>query len=102
MQDVQEMIGREVEVTSNGMRYRGVLIEVSDVEVHIRSQLQYVSLPASSVTDVVLAEGTNKQWTDTFAGASDKKEATFVVPDEKEAPTFVITKEEDKKKDLIP
>lgn len=102
MQDVQEMIGKEVMVTSNGMRYRGVLIEVSDVEVHIRSQLQYVSLPASSVTDVVLAEGTNRQWTDTFAGASDKKEATFAVPDEKEAPTFVMTKEEEKKKDLIP
>ncbi|MHB8843439.1 MAG: hypothetical protein ACYC7L_01710 [Nitrospirota bacterium] len=102
MQDVQEMIGKEVMVTSNGMRYRGVLIEVSDVEVHIRSQLQYVSLPAATVTDVVLADGTNKQWTDTFAGASDKKEATFAVPDEKEAPTFAITNEEEKKKGLIP
>jgi hypothetical protein len=101
MPDVQEMIGKEVEVTANGMRYRGVLIEVSDVEVHIKSQLQYVSLPASSVTDVVLVEGTNKQWTDTFPGASDKKEATFLVPDEKEPPTFEVPKAEEKK-DLIP
>lgn len=104
MQDVQEMIGKEVEVTSNGMRYRGVLIEVSDVEVHIKSQLQYVSLPASSVTDVVLAEGSNKQWTDTFAGASNRKEATFAVSEEKEPPTFALSEEEknETKKGLIP
>jgi hypothetical protein len=89
MPDVQELIGKEVEVTANGIHYRGVLIEVSDVEVHIKSQLQYVSLPASSVTDVVPVQGTNKQWTDTFSGASDKKEATFEVPKEE-------------KKDLIP
>ncbi len=101
MQDVQEMIGKEVMVTSNGMRYRGVLIEVSDVDVHIKSQLQFISLPASSVTDVVLVEGTNKQWTDTFAGASDKKTPTFEVPDEKEPPTFEVPKEE-AKKGLIP
>jgi hypothetical protein len=104
MHDVREMIGKEVDVTANGMHYRGVLIEVSDVEVHIKSQLQYVSLPASSVTDVVLVEGTNKQWTDTFPGASDTKEATFVVPDEKELPTFVISEEDKKatKQGLIP
>jgi hypothetical protein len=101
MPDVQEMIGKEVEVTSNGMHYRGVLIEISDVEVHIKSQFQYVSLPVSSVTEVRLVEGTNKQWTDTFPDASDKKEATFVVPDEKEPPTFEVPKEE-AKKDLIP
>jgi hypothetical protein len=101
MPDVQEMIGKEVEVTANGMHYRGVLIEVSDVDVYIKSQLQYISLPASSVTEVRLVEGTNKQWTDTFPGASDKKEATFVVPDEKEPPTFAVPNAKEKK-DLIP
>jgi hypothetical protein len=101
MPDVQEMIGKEVEVTSNGMHFRGVLIEVSDVDVHIKSQFQYVSLPASSVTEVRLVQGTNRQWIDTFPGASDKKEATFVVPDEKEPPTFEVPNAEEKK-DLIP
>jgi hypothetical protein len=90
MPDVQEMIGKEVEVTANGMHYRGVLVEVSDVEVHIKSQLQYVSLPASSVTEVRLAEGSNRQWSDTFA-----------VPQEEGTKTFEIT-EEDEKKGLIP
>ena len=86
MRDVQEMIGREVEVVSNGMAYRGKLIEVSDTEVHIRSQLQYVSLPASSVTDVRLVEGTNKQWTDTFAVNGDTNTPTFEVPVEEKKP----------------
>jgi len=89
MPDIQEMIGKEVEVISNGMSYRGALIEVSDTEVHIKSQLQYVTLPASSVTDVRLVEGSVKQWTDTFEGASVKNEPTFEVPLEE-------------KKDLIP
>ena len=82
MPDIREMIGKEVEVVSNGMSYRGKLIEVSDTEVHIKSQLQYVSLPASSVTTVRLAEGSIKQWTDTFEGASSAREATFDVPKE--------------------
>jgi hypothetical protein len=89
MPDVQEMIGKEVEVTANGMHYRGVLVEVSDVEVHIKSQLQYISLPASSVTEVQLAEGSNRQWSDTFEGASAQREPTFEVPKEE-------------RKDLIP
>jgi hypothetical protein len=89
MPAIQELIGKEVEVIANGMSYRGKLIEVSDTEVHIKSQLQYVSLPASSVTEVRLAEGGVKQWSDTFADASTKNEPTFEVPNEE-------------KKDLIP
>jgi len=52
MAEIQSMIGKEVEVTANGMKYRGVLIEVSDTEVHIKTQLQWMALPVSSVTDV--------------------------------------------------
>ena len=89
MQDPMVMIGKEVEVIANGMSYRGKLIEVSDVAVHIQSQMQYLSLPARDVTDVRLVNGTNKQWTDTFPGASSAGEATFEVPKEE-------------KKDIIP
>jgi hypothetical protein len=86
MPDVQEMIGKEVEVVSNGMVYRGKLIEVSDTEVHIKSQLQYVSLPASSVTEVRLKEGSAKQWADTFAVNGDTNPPTFEVPAEEKKP----------------
>jgi hypothetical protein len=50
MPDIQSMIGKEVEVIANGMTYRGVLIEVSDTEVHLKSVMQWISLPASTVS----------------------------------------------------
>jgi hypothetical protein len=55
MSDIQSMLGKEVEVLASGTIYRGVLIEVSDVEVHIRTSMQWVSLPVSSVSAIKLA-----------------------------------------------
>jgi len=52
MADIQAMLGKEVEVTANGVSYRGKLIEVSDVEVHIQGSFQWITLPLSSVTDI--------------------------------------------------
>jgi len=54
MPDIQSMIGKEVEVIANGMRYEGILIEVSDSEVHLKGSFQYVSLPVSTVSEVKL------------------------------------------------
>jgi hypothetical protein len=56
MAEIAEMIGKEVEVLANGVKYQGTLIEVSDTEVHIKTTMQWVSLPASSVSQVKLAE----------------------------------------------
>ncbi len=55
MPDIQSMIGKEVEVIANGITYRGVLIEVSDTDVHLKSTMQWMSLPASTVSSVRLA-----------------------------------------------
>jgi hypothetical protein len=55
MADIQSMIGKEVEVIANGMTYRGVLIEVSDTDVHLKSAMQWMSLPVSGVSSVRLA-----------------------------------------------
>ena len=54
MPDIQSMIGKEVEVIANGTKYAGVLIEVSDVEVHLKSSMQWIALPVSSVSEVKL------------------------------------------------
>jgi hypothetical protein len=56
MRDVSEMIGKEVEVISHGMTYKGTLVEVSDTEVHLKTLAQWIALPASSVGEVRLAE----------------------------------------------
>ncbi len=50
MPDIQSMIGTTVEVIANGTKYTGFLIEVSDAEVHIRTSLQWISLPMASVS----------------------------------------------------
>jgi hypothetical protein len=60
MPDIQNMLGKEVEVIANGTTYRGVLIEVSDADVHIRTSMQWVSLPVSSVSEVRLV-GENRR-----------------------------------------
>jgi hypothetical protein len=54
MADIQSMIGKEVEVIANGIKYGGVLIVVSDAEVHIKGTMQWITLPASSVSQITL------------------------------------------------
>ena len=56
MPDIQSMIGKEVEVIANGLSYMGILIEVSDTEVHLKGLMQWIALPASSVSVVKLKE----------------------------------------------
>ena len=55
MTELYTMIGKEVEVIANGTVYKGVLIEVSESELHLKGQLQWITLPASSVSQVKLA-----------------------------------------------
>jgi hypothetical protein len=56
MPDIRELLGKEVEVLANGMSYRGTLVEVSDSEVHLKTSLQWVALPASSVGQIKAVE----------------------------------------------
>jgi hypothetical protein len=61
MPDIQSMIGKEVEVIANGTKYTGTLIEVSDVEVHLKMSMQWVALPASSVSEVKLKDSKTRE-----------------------------------------
>jgi len=56
MPDILSMIGKEVEVFASGMRYTGTLIEVSDTEVNLKTALQWITLPVSSVSEIKLKE----------------------------------------------
>ena len=56
MPDIQDMIGKEVEVTANGISYRGELVEITDNEVNLKTLMQWISLPISSVNTIQLAE----------------------------------------------
>jgi hypothetical protein len=56
MPDIQAMTGKEVEVLANGMKYTGVLIEVSDTEVHLKGSFQWISLPVATVSEIRLKD----------------------------------------------
>jgi hypothetical protein len=56
MSDIRTMIGNEVIVSANGVQYTGVLIEVSDSEVYLKSPFQWITLPVSSVGDIRLSK----------------------------------------------
>lgn len=73
MPDIIEMIGKEVEVIASGITYKGVLIEVSETEVHLKGMFEYVSLPMSAVTEVRQAEKKVVQWENTFDVPEEEK-----------------------------
>ncbi len=52
MPNIHEMLGKEVEVLANGMTYRGVLMEVSETEVHLKTMMQWMTLSISAVSDI--------------------------------------------------
>lgn len=52
MEDIQNLIGKEVVAVANGVQYAGVLVEVSEDEVFLQTPLQWVVLPASSVNAI--------------------------------------------------
>jgi hypothetical protein len=54
------MIGKEVEVIANGLSYTGVLVEVSETEVHLKGLMQWIALPVSSVSEVKLKEASGQ------------------------------------------
>ncbi len=52
MPDIQAMIGKEVEVIANGTAYRGELVEITDNEVNLKTLMQWISLPVSTVNTI--------------------------------------------------
>ncbi len=47
-----DLIGKEVEVSASGITYNGRLIEVSDTEVFIQSEMGWIQIMVSDVTDI--------------------------------------------------
>jgi hypothetical protein len=49
---LMELIGQEVEVMSDGMLYRGRLIEVSETDVFLQGELGWIQLSVEKVTEI--------------------------------------------------
>ena len=53
---VQELIGKKVIVISSETTYRGILIEIGEHEVHLRSETGWIVVPVDRIVDIKAAE----------------------------------------------
>ncbi len=49
---MRELVGREVEVITQDVVYRGILVEVGETEVHIRSESGWLAIPVANIAEV--------------------------------------------------
>lgn len=52
MGELERLNGKEVEVFYNTVTYRGILSGVSENEIYLQTQTQWVTLPLEGVTQV--------------------------------------------------
>ena len=53
---MQELIGKEVEVSANDIIYRGVLVELGETDVHLRAETGYIIIPMDSILEIKAAD----------------------------------------------
>lgn len=53
---MHEMIGKEVEVKTMEIIYRGKLVEIGETEINLQSDYGWISIPMEKVADVKLVE----------------------------------------------
>jgi hypothetical protein len=50
--DLKSFLRKEVEIVAHGVIYRGVLIEVSEEEVHLKMETRWVTIMTSDVMEI--------------------------------------------------
>lgn len=53
---MHELTGKEVEVSANGIIYRGVLVEIGETDVHLRSETGYIIIPIDRILEISAAD----------------------------------------------
>lgn len=49
---MQELIGKEVEVSAEDILYKGVLIEIGETEMYLLSDSGWIVVPVEKIADV--------------------------------------------------
>jgi len=49
---MQELIGKQVEVITGDVIYRGVLVEIGETEIYLRAEEGWITVPVDRVVDV--------------------------------------------------
>lgn len=50
MYDLIKLIGKEVTVEADGLIYRGELVEVSEQEVYLKSEMGWMTIPMEKIS----------------------------------------------------
>lgn len=57
MTPLHDMIGRRVRVIAGDMVYKGLLIEVSEENVELQAELQWMTIPIDNINSIEIEEG---------------------------------------------
>ena len=49
---MHELIGKEVEVRTADISYKGILIEIGETEVHLQAETGWIVVPVEKVVDI--------------------------------------------------
>jgi len=49
---MQELIGKQVEVVTGDMVYRGILIEINEAEIYLQAEDGWITVPVEKVVHV--------------------------------------------------
>jgi len=50
--DVIALIGKEVIVFAHGIEYRGVLMEINNEEVYLRTDMGWITIPINAINEI--------------------------------------------------
>ena len=54
---LHEMIGRRVRIIAGDISYKGLLIEVSEENVELQAELQWITIPIDNINTIEIEEG---------------------------------------------
>lgn len=49
---MQGLAGKEVEVKADNIIYKGVLVEIGETEIYLRSDSEWIVIPVDKVADI--------------------------------------------------
>ncbi|MBI5039499.1 MAG: hypothetical protein HZC13_07075 [Nitrospirae bacterium] len=54
---LHDMIGRRVRITAGDIVYKGLLIEVSEENVELQAESQWITIPIDNINSIAIEEG---------------------------------------------
>ncbi len=57
MMPLHDMIGRRVRIIAGDIIYKGILIEVSEENVELQAESQWITIPIDNINSIEIEEG---------------------------------------------